>query len=185
MKQLLWLDIETTGTNEEKDHILEIGGFATNEQLEIIAPEFDWVLSYKGHPHPVDQIVIDMHFKTGLWVEANLSKIQLSDVTTALIAFMQMYNLKKPVLAGFSPHFDRRFLHHLMPEFEGRNLHHRNFDVSTIREAVKVWAPNVVREPLVVTHRALADCRAAHNLALYYKDQLFDVANRFLEGSIE
>lgn len=190
MENLLWLDLETSGLDEKCHRILEVGMFLTDDKLKVIAPEFSMVLHYDADEERMQDFpapaVDKMHDATRLWFECKQSKYHLGDMEAAMVAYFMMHGIKKPpIIAGFGPHFDRRFLHFHLPNFERRNLHYRNFDVSTIREAVKVWAPNVDRSLGPTAHRALPDSRQAHNIALYYKDQLFDVANRYLEGNME
>ena len=63
MKHLLWLDLETTGLNPEKDLILEIGLVAT-EGLDRILDSTSIVIDH-GAVH-LTPTVLDMHLDNGL-----------------------------------------------------------------------------------------------------------------------
>ena len=77
-------------------------------------------------------------------------------------------------LAGTSIHQDRRFLLKYMPRLHGY-LHYRNVDVSTVKELVKRWYPQVTSSlpKKNDSHRALDDVRESINELKHYRAHAF------------
>ena len=80
MKQdnLIWLDLEMTGVDAHKDHMLEIACLVTDEQLNIIAQGPSIVIQQpEKHLNGMDPYVRDMHTNSGLLHRVITSPISL------------------------------------------------------------------------------------------------------------
>lgn len=130
MKDLLWLDIETTGLVPKEDKILEVGVILTDANLNILF-EKNWVIGYTEPIYLHNPYVRDMHTKSGLVDECNnTNACSLATVQAQLIDIANKQFKNKVKLAGNSINFDRSFIKYHMPLFE-KELHHRMMDVSS------------------------------------------------------
>lgn len=142
-KYLAWVDLETTGVDEFADPILEVGLIITSAE-----PPFDELGTYEAviDPNPtrfpgwrdrMNDYVTKMHTTNGLLADiashtAKAPERVQQEMILALASVGREHNF---MLAGSGVgHFDRRFLHAQMPEFEGW-LQYPNLDVGVIRRA--------------------------------------------------
>jgi oligoribonuclease len=169
---LIWIDLEMTGLNPDRDKILEIATIVTSPQLEVLAigPQLaihqsDDVLAL------MSDFVRNMHTSSGLIERVKTSRISAEAAEAETITFLQEY-----VPAGKSPMCgnticqDRRFLFRSMPVLE-RYFHYRHLDVSTLKELVKRWRPelldNLKKES---RHLALDDIKESIVELKYYRE---------------
>jgi oligoribonuclease len=174
---LVWLDMEMTGLDPERERIIEIATILTDGQLLEIAVGPELVI------HQADDVLAAMddwntkhHGASGLTERVRASEISDIDAEAQTIAFLNTHisARERPVLAGNSIHQDRRFIRRYMPALEKR-LHYRMVDVSTIKELARRWYPQVVtKQPQKKdTHRALDDIRESVDELRFYRSQLF------------
>src|SRR3954471_1102300 len=174
---LVWLDMEMTGLDPERERIIEVATILTDGQLTEIATGPELVI------HQSDEILAGMddwnkshHGGSGLVDRVKASMISDADAEAQTIAFINQYVPAKdrPVLAGNSIHQDRRFIHRYMPALDKR-LHYRMVDVSTIKELARRWFPALIAKipPKKETHRALDDIRESIDELRFYKQHLF------------
>jgi oligoribonuclease len=156
---LIWLDMEMTGLAPERDRIIEIALLVTDPQLEIVAQSDVWVV------HQPREVLDSMdswnkgtHAKTGL-----IERVLASTLTEAEVEARALEFLARHVPANVSPMCgnsicqDRRFLARWMPRLEGY-FHYRNLDVSTLKELVRRWKPDLLKGfSKEGRHEALAD----------------------------
>lgn len=175
---LVWIDLEMTGLNPEKDKILEIAVIVTDNQLNIVAEGPVIVIGQTNETlEEMDKWCIKVHGKSGL-----LQKVVDSDVTELeaeeeVLDFLEEYCLPgKSPLCGNSVWMDRFFLFHHMPELY-KFLHYRTIDVSTIKELAKRWSPGnpALEFKKQNTHRALDDIRESIDELKHYKECFFVV----------
>jgi oligoribonuclease len=119
--------------------------------------------------------VIEMHTNNGLFDEVRLYGEPIQRVEEEALQFVKS-NMPPETpwkLAGSSVHFDRSFLDKRMPKFANR-LHYRILDVSSIKESLYDWAPELVeaRPEPKGNHRALPDCIDSFHEWQYYKSVL-------------
>jgi oligoribonuclease len=171
---LVWVDLEMTGLDAETCAILEIAVIVTDPQLNELP----------GHHHAVihqDEstlakmapIAREMHSKSGLTERVRASKVPLAQAETEALAFISKYCAPgEAPLCGNSVHVDRRFLMAYMPKFIDY-LHYRIIDVSSLKELVRRWYPDLPKFPKAETHTALADIRESIGELRYYRRHVF------------
>jgi oligoribonuclease len=124
----------------------------------------------------MDQVVVEMHAKSGLTDAIRASTITLDEAGAATLAFIKQHvpEARTVPLCGNSIGMDRRFLDRYLPEIE-HWLHYRSVDVSTIKELGKRWYPAALnsRPFKVGTHRALDDIRESIAELRFYRERLF------------
>jgi oligoribonuclease len=174
---LVWLDMEMTGLEPERERIIEIATILTDGNLTEIALGPELVI------HQPDEVLAAMddwnrkhHGASGLVDRVKASTITEADAEAQTIAFINAHVPAKdrPVLAGNSIHQDRRFIHQYMPAFD-RRLHYRMVDVSTIKELGRRWFPEITAKLPAKKegHRALDDIRESIDELRWYKQHLF------------
>ena len=174
---LVWMDLEMTGLDATKDVIVEIATIVTDDDLNIVAEGPDLVIHQTDEKLAImDKFVFDMHTKSGLLAAIKASTVSLEEAGAATLAFIKEH---VPVastvpLCGNSIGMDRRFLTAYLPEIENW-LHYRSIDVSSVKELVRRWYPQVKNDlpHKVGSHRALDDIRASINELQFYRERAF------------
>ena len=174
---LAWMDLEMTGLDPARHVIVEIATLLTDDDLTIVAEGPDLVV----HQPPealaqMDQVVREMHTKSGLLPAIEASTTTLEDAGAATLAFLRDHvpTAGTVPLCGNSIGTDRRFLARYLPEIE-EHLHYRSVDVSTIKELSRRWYPGVVTAAPRKSggHRALDDIRESVTELAYYRGAVF------------
>ena len=174
---LVWMDLEMTGLDPTKDVIVEIATLITDDDLEIIAEGPDLVIATDPTKlGGMDQVVVDMHTRSGLLEQIKQSAVTLEDAGRETLAFIQA-NVAEPrtvPLCGNSIGTDRRFLVAYMRELDDY-LHYRSVDVSSLKELCRRWYPAVYkkRPGKAEHHRALDDIRESIQELRFYRENLF------------
>ncbi|MFT3792420.1 MAG: oligoribonuclease [Rudaea sp.] len=177
---LIWIDLEMTGLDTERDSILEIATIITDNSLNILAegPEIAVV-----HPLSRLQAMDDwnrsQHAKSGLWQRVLDSQIDMARAEALTMDFLTRWvPAGKSPMCGNSICQDRRFLHRLMPRLE-RFFHYRNLDVSTVKELARRWAPELALGFAKESrHTALSDIRDSIAELRYYRQFMGELAGR-------
>jgi oligoribonuclease len=164
---MAWMDLEMTGLDPSVDRIVEIATIITDDELNIVAEGPDIVIHQPDDVlAKMAPVVVDMHTKSGLLEQAGRETL---DFLKAHIGAP-----KSVPLCGNSIGTDRRFLAAYLADIENY-LHYRSVDVSSVKELVKRWYPQVDagRPAKTGNHRALDDIRdSIHELA-YYRANAF------------
>ena len=143
---LIWIDLEMTGLDPERDRIIEIATVVTDSQLTILAE--GPVLAV----HQEETLIAGMdawntrqHNQSGLVkrvLETSITEAQAEQMT---LDFLKPYIAKgKSPMCGNSICQDRRFLYKYMPQLAAY-FHYRNLDVSTLKELAKYLAAQVAQ----------------------------------------
>jgi oligoribonuclease len=168
---LIWIDLEMTGLDPDRDSILEIATLVTDAQLAELAVGPSLAIH---HPQSVleamDEWNRTQHRKSGLWERVLESRVSMAEAEESTLHFLAQW-----VPAGASPMCgnsicqDRRFLYRWMPRLE-RWFHYRNLDVSTVKELARRWAPHVAEGVTKNSeHLALADIRDSVSELRHYR----------------
>src|SRR3569623_252360 len=169
---LVWVDMEMTGLDPDKDRIIEIAVIVTDSNLNILGEGPVFAI------HQPDQILDGMdawnkgtHGRSGLIERVKASSATETDAETALIDFLKRYvpSGKSP-MCGNSICQDRRFMALGMPKLEAF-FHYRNLDVSTLKELCRRWKPELVNGfKKHQMHTALADITESIEELRYYRE---------------
>lgn len=174
---LVWMDLEMTGLDPGRHVIVEVATLITDDELEIVAEGPDLVVhATDAQLAEMDDVVVNMHTKSGLLEAIKASTLALADAAAQTLAFITEHvpEPRTVPLCGNSIGTDRRFLAAYMPEIE-EFLHYRSVDVSTVKELARRWYPDVVTKAPRKdgTHRALDDIRESIDELRYYREHLF------------
>jgi len=174
---LVWLDMEMTGLDPDRERIIEVATIITDGQLVEIATGPEVVIRQdEAVLAAMDDWNKTHHGASGLIDRVRASTVTDADAEAMTIQFINAHvSLKeRPVLAGNSIHQDRRFIRRYMPALEKR-LHYRMVDVSTIKELARRWYPQLIakQKPKKETHRALDDIRESIEELRFYKQHVF------------
>ncbi len=174
---LVWVDLEMTGLDIERDVILEIAVIVTDGALEVIEEGPDLVVAQPEEALAgMKPIVERMHAASGLDAAVRASAVALADAEAQVLAFVRQHvpTAGTAPLAGNSISTDRAFLRRHMPALSSY-LHYRNVDVSTVKELARRWYPEAKQAAPQKGggHRALADIRESIAELQYYRQTIF------------
>jgi oligoribonuclease len=181
---LIWIDLEMTGLDTDRDSILEIATVITDKSLNILAEGPQFAISHSVERlHGMDEWNRHQHSKTGLWQRVLDSSFDAAAAEAATMDFLIPWvPAGKSPMCGNSICQDRRFLHRLMPRLE-RYFHYRNLDVSTIKELARRWAPEVYKGfSKESNHTALSDIHDSIDELRYYRPFMGAFAGLGVEG---
>ncbi len=156
---LVWIDMEMTGLDPDKDVIIEMATIVTDSHLEEIARGPQFIIHQPAKRfEEMDAWNQEHHKKSGLWDQVLTSTTTMAEAEQQTLAFLKEHcKPKTSPLCGNSVWQDRRFLFKHMPLLEA-HLHYRIIDVSTLKELLNRWLPAVPKKSdKKKAHRALDD----------------------------
>lgn len=171
-QRLVWLDMEMTGLDPEKERIIEVAVVVTEPDLTVVAEGPVLVV------HQSDALLDAMdnwnkgtHGRSGLIDKVRASTLSEQEAESQLIAFLSQHVAPgKSPLCGNTISQDRRFMYAYMPRLEAF-FHYRNLDVSTLKELAKRWRPDVYKGfDKKSKHEALADIYESIAELAYYRE---------------
>ncbi|MCE9681187.1 oligoribonuclease [Halomonas alkalisoli] len=175
---LVWIDLEMTGLDPERERIIEVATLITDGDLNLIA---EGPVLAVHQPEALlgamDEWNQKTHGESGL-----VARVKESTIDTAEAQRQTLDFLKAHVAPGSSPmcgnsvHQDRRFLEREMPELLDF-FHYRNLDVSTLKELAKRWNPGALAGfHKRNTHQALDDIRESLAELAHYRNTFLRLA---------
>jgi oligoribonuclease len=175
--RLVWIDLEMTGLDAERDTIVEIACIVTDAQLVALDDGLDIVVhqSADALAH-MDEFVRNMHTKSGLLPQIVASTTDDATAQEETLAYVRQHVPEPSTapLCGNSIGVDRRFLDQYMREL-AEYMHYRSIDVSSLKELCRRWYPEIYRKrpSKVEAHRALDDIKESIEELRYYREKLF------------
>ncbi|HLB40195.1 MAG TPA: oligoribonuclease [Candidatus Babeliales bacterium] len=173
--RLVWLDLELTGLDSQRDQILEIAVLITDINLNLIATGPCLAL----HQPAADLARMDewnqrTHQQSGLLDLVRQSTITTAQAEAQVLAFVAQYCPPQTApLCGNSIWQDRLFLVRLMPQLN-QWLHYRIIDVSSIKVLVQNWyKPEKLTYTKKNLHRGLADIQETVAELRFYRQHFF------------
>lgn len=181
-RRMVWIDLEMTGLDIEKDHILEIACIVTEGNLDIVQQGPNLII------HQSQEILdsmspwhIENYKRSGLTEAVQNSNLSLAEAEQQILRFVEYYTPKGTCpLAGNSVHYDKKFLDKYMKKLM-EHFHYRIVDVSTIKELCKRWYPFVTKCRLKKKgrHRALDDIQESIEELRFYQKNIFKKFSEF------
>jgi|SRR5687767_9540780 oligoribonuclease len=173
---LIWIDMEMTGLQPDSDRIIEIATLVTDPQLNVIATGPVLVV------HQPDEVLDAMdswnkstHAKTGLIERVRASTLTEPQVEREALDFVAAHvPANSSPMCGNSICQDRRFLARWMPRLEA-HFHYRNLDVSTLKELVRRWKPELKAFSKEGKHEALADILESIEELKFYRKSVMTI----------
>ncbi len=174
---LVWIDMEMTGLQPDSDRIIEIAMLVTDAQLTVLAEGPVIVV------HQPDSVLEAMdswnkstHKKTGLIERVRASRMTEADAERIALDFLaQHVPAANSPMCGNSICQDRRFLARWMPKLEA-HFHYRNLDVSTLKELVRRWKPELSKGfTKEGKHEALADILESIEELKFYRKSMMTI----------
>ncbi|XP_064896197.1 oligoribonuclease, mitochondrial isoform X1 [Columba livia] len=141
-QRMVWVDLEMTGLDVEKDQILEMACLITDCDLNVLAEGPNLIINQPDELlDGMSEWCKEHHGKSGLTKAVKESKISLQQAEYEFLSFVRQQTPPGLCpLAGNSVHADKKFLDKYMPQFM-RHLHYRIIDVSTVKELCRRWYP--------------------------------------------
>jgi oligoribonuclease len=173
---LIWIDMEMTGLQPDADRIIEIAMLVTDPQLNVLATGPELVV------HQPDEVLEAMdtwnrstHTKTGLIERVRASRVTEADAERQALEFLSAHvPANASPMCGNSICQDRRFLVRWMPRLEA-HFHYRNLDVSTLKELVRRWKPELKSFSKEGKHEALADILESIEELKFYRNNVMTI----------
>jgi oligoribonuclease len=168
---LVWLDMEMTGLDPERERIIELAMIVTDSELNVLAESPSWAVHQsEALLDAMDAWNKGTHGRSGLIERVRASTLDEAAAETLALDFVRQYVPKgASPLCGNTIGQDRRFMVRYMPRLESW-FHYRNLDVSTLKELCKRWKPEVAKGFVKRSaHTALADIRESIEELKYYR----------------
>lgn len=174
---LIWIDLEMTGLDPETDRIIEVATLVTDSDLRVLA-EGPVLAVHQPDSRlcAMDEWNTRQHGSSGLTERVRESQLDEQQAQRLTLEFLQHHVPEgKSPMCGNSICQDRRFLARYMPELEAY-FHYRHIDVSTLKELVRRWAPEVAEGvSKTSSHRAMDDIRDSVAELVYYRDSVITI----------
>tara|TARA_R110000787_G_scaffold75748_5_gene167575 strand:+ start:79 stop:621 length:543 start_codon:yes stop_codon:yes gene_type:complete len=143
---LIWIDLEMTGLDTVNDTIIEIATLVTDKDLNTLAE--GPILAI----HQPDEVLDGMdewntrqHGQSGLIDRVRHSQVSAAQAQQLTVDFLRDWVPRgKSPMSGNSICQDRRFMAREMPDLESY-FHYRNLDVSSIKELIVRWRPELLK----------------------------------------
>ena len=168
---LIWIDLEMTGLNPDKERIIEIATLITDSQLNVLAEGPNLIVNQpKSLLNQMDDWNQNQHGSSGLIEGVKKSNVteQMAEIET--LNFISKYvGSKQSPMCGNTVSHDRRFLIKYMPRLESY-FNYRHIDVSSFKEAAVRWMNEAQVYEKDGSHRAMGDIKESVAELKFYKN---------------
>jgi oligoribonuclease len=168
---LIWIDLEMTGLNPDKERIIEIATLITDSQLNVLAEGPNLIVNQpKSLLDQMDDWNQNQHGSSGLIEGVKKSNVteQMAEIET--LNFISKYvGSKQSPMCGNTVSHDRRFLIKYMPRLESY-FNYRHIDVSSFKEAAVRWMNEAQVYEKDGSHRAMGDIKESVAELKFYKN---------------
>jgi oligoribonuclease len=169
---LIWVDMEMTGLDPDRDLVLEIATIVTDQELNTLA-EGPVIALHQSEAvlAAMDEWNTRHHGASGLLARVGASSHDEARASAETLAFLAQWVPRgASPMCGNSICQDRRFMARHLPALEAY-FHYRNLDVSSLKVLMQRWRPEL--EAGIVksgTHLALEDIRESIEELRYYRE---------------
>ena len=179
-ENLVWIDLEMTGLDPEKERIIEIATLITDSQLNYIAEGPNIIIKQpQEFLDGMDEWNQKQHGGSGLIEAVQKSSISQQVAELETLEFISKYvSDKKSPMCGNTVSHDRRFLVEYMPTLEAY-FNYRHIDVSTIKELATRWMNEAQVYEKNGAHRAMGDIKDSVEELRFYKNLIFNEEELF------
>ncbi|XP_062342039.1 small fragment nuclease isoform X1 [Osmerus eperlanus] len=175
-QRMVWVDLEMTGLDIERDQIIEMACIITDSDLKILAEGPNLIINQSSELlDRMSDWCKEHHGQSGLTQAVRDSKVSLQQAEYEFLSFIRQHTPPGHCpLAGNSVHADKKFLDKYMPQFM-HHLHYRIIDVSTIKELCRRWFPEeyMLAPQKKASHRALDDIEESIKELKFYRANIF------------
>ena len=176
--------MEMTGLEPDRHVVMEIATLLTGADLVVLAE--GPVIAVSRSREELDRIdawSLGTHTASGLLDRVRASTVDVAEAERRTLAFVKEWvGEREAPLCGNSVHQDRLFLAGEMPELEAY-LHYRIVDVSSVKELVRRWYPDLPKPEKRNAHRALDDIRESIEELRYYRAHVFVTSGQSADAS--
>ncbi|MFY0991486.1 oligoribonuclease [Halomonas sp. C05BenzN] len=144
-QRLVWIDLEMTGLDPNRERIIEIATLVTDHDLNPVA-EGPVIAVHQPDSllDAMDEWNQKTHGESGLVERVKASRVDTAEAERRTLEFLREHVAPgSSPMCGNSVHQDRRFMEREMPELLAF-FHYRNLDVSTLKELAKRWNPGAL-----------------------------------------
>lgn len=168
--KLLWVDLEMTGLEVDKDLIIEVACEVTDFNFKTLASYEAVIKQPEESLETMNDWSKVQHKASGLTERIKTEGRDEKEVVHELVGFIKaQFGDEAAVLAGNSIHNDRKFIAKWWPEVE-ELLHYRMVDVSSLK--IIMDAKYGVKFGKKEVHRAFDDIQASIAELQYYLETL-------------
>lgn len=172
MKNIVWIDCETSGLDYTKDTIIQIACIITDFNLNILAKSQEYVINKPQNVMDnMNEWCKVQHHSSGLTLQVLQSNLTLEFVKNDLLNFIKTNTEKGSNLAGNSVHFDKCFLQSEIPEII-EYLGYQIIDVTSFKLVLSQWNANFKPFIKSCTHTAMSDIMESINELKHYKNMI-------------
>lgn len=173
VEKLLWIDMEMTGLDVNKEVVIEVATIVTDIQFKELESFETIVKQPQKYLDAMDAWNTEHHGKSGLTakvptgMEPSAMEFRLCSMIDRHFPNWKQDKRHKPILAGNSIAQDRLFIDKYFPDLSSR-LHYRSLDVSSWKIVFNNRFDRTYKKQN--SHRALDDIRESIGELRFYMD---------------